>query len=1142
MKKIYLLSFALLAINFLFADNWNKINNSDPADPHIQMVVSQDDHQTIKFNLNAYAFNEVLTPQGNEFIIKSPGATQLLYKGAPDMPKLTTSVIIPDKAATNIEVIYNDYIEIENIDIAPSKGSLLRTQDPDQVPYTYGEVYNQNRFFPEPKATLSDPFIIRNYRGISVTAFPFRYNPVQKTLRIYTDITVQINHTEGKSVNKLQQNKNLRVTDDFRDIYKNHFLNYREDKYTPLDEGTPGRMLIIAFDDFTDEMEPYVTWKREKGIETEMVNLTTVGSTASDIGTYIENDYNTNGVNYVLLVGDAPQVPTNEVNDDSDNEYVYIAGDDHYADCFIGRISAETGEEVTNQVNKFIEYERDYDNTNSWLENALGSASNEGGGSQGDDGESDEEHMDNIKTDLENYGYTVTSVNQDGGSSAQISDAVNTGTGVINYVGHGDVTSWGNTGYSNTEINNLTNDNLYPYIWSVACINGNFKENTCFAEAWLRATNAGTPTGAIGIMASTINQTWDEPMDAQDEMNDLLIESYVDNIKRTYGGLSFNGMFHMLEEYASASGPSMADTWTLFGDPSLMVRTKTPADMAISHNDVISVGETGFSVNCDAEGALVSLTKTDGGETVIIGVGYVQSGSVDVPIDPFTAPGNMKITVTAYNKVTYQSDVTVIVPEGPYVVLNEVVIDDAAGNNNGVLNNGESALLDVTLENVGVDMATGVSADISTTFPDFTITDDTETFGDIASDATATADDAYEVSVVDGISDQSIIPIEFVITDNDTGVWNASHNITVHAPELNISFDHVDDATGNGNGIMDPGEEVTVYFLAENTGHNLAVAGNCNINITENASAVETDVDVSELTAGNSELIGFTINVDTGLPSGSSMPAELTYTSGEYSGSTSVTLPIGLQTEDWETNDFSLHNWQDDGTSPWTIVGLNETNNDYPYEGDYCARSGSIGDGEISTLEINIDVTAAGDLSFYKKVSCEETLWGFYLDFLAFYLDDAMQDQWSGEIDWSQETYSIGTGVHNLKWTYEKDGYLGGSDGSDAAWLDDILLPPHDQVTVIQQHSTDVDDISFSIMPNPATDYAGIAFSLDKNTDVTIRLVDMHGRVVRHILDRQCSQGKYKIDFNVNNLSNGMYMLQMKTDTQLNTKRLIIKK
>ena len=38
-------------------------------------------------------------------------------------------------------------------------------------------------------------------------------------------------------------------------------------------------------------------------------------------------------------------------------------------------------------------------------------------------------------------------------------------------------------------------------------------------------------------------------MSAQDEFNDILIESYSTNIKRSFGGLSFNGCMLMNDEY-----------------------------------------------------------------------------------------------------------------------------------------------------------------------------------------------------------------------------------------------------------------------------------------------------------------------------------------------------------------------------------------------------------------------------------------------------------------------------------------------------------------------------------------------------------------------------------------------------------------
>ncbi|MDA3819446.1 MAG: T9SS type A sorting domain-containing protein, partial [Candidatus Delongbacteria bacterium] len=138
--------------------------------------------------------------------------------------------------------------------------------------------------------------------------------------------------------------------------------------------------------------------------------------------------------------------------------------------------------------------------------------------------------------------------------------------------------------------------------------------------------------------------------------------------------------------------------------------------------------------------------------------------------------------------------------------------------------------------------------------------------------------------------------------------------------------------------------------------------------------------------------------------------------------------------------------------------------------------------------------------------------------------------------------YSLDAGEHNLKWNYEKDDYFGGLGGSDAAWLDDIVFPPHDQVTIIQQQHMDVKDFSFSIMPNPAADKAHVLFNLTEQSDVTIKLIDMHGRVISNIYDQESPQGKYNVTFDVNSLSEGMYMIFFNTGNEQKTGKLMISK
>ena len=135
-------------------------------------------------------------------------------------------------------------------------------------------------------------------------------------------------------------------------------------------------------------------------------------------------------------------------------------------------------------------------------------------------------------------------------------------------------------GFSNNQIDQLQNDGMLPFIWSVACVNGEFDNGTCFGESWLRANRNGQGTGAVAAFMSTINQSWNPPMAAQDEMVDLLTENIQTSDTRTFGGLSLNGCLKMNDEYGTA-GDEMTATWHIFGDPSMMVRTSVPLAMNV---------------------------------------------------------------------------------------------------------------------------------------------------------------------------------------------------------------------------------------------------------------------------------------------------------------------------------------------------------------------------------------------------------------------------------------------------------------------------------------------------------------------------------------------------------------------------------
>ncbi len=824
MRKIAQILITLLVVHafstILHAGDWQGISSTTASPAKITLNYSNISTSEVSVSLTGYNRELVKTPRGTSYIISVGEGTPILEKGSPDLMKLTTSVIIPDEKKMKIEVISSKYEEYSGIQIAPSKGNLLRTVDPSKVSYEYGEAYNTDAFYPGELAALRTPYIARDYRGQAIIFYPFQYNPVSEILRVYTELTVRIVSTEEPGENELIRKKSFDVVSkEFNRVYEHHFLNAKSSRYTPLEEY--GKMLIISPASYMTAMQPFVDWKKQIGRDVEIVDVSTIGTQSSQIKSYITNYYNNNNLAYVLLVGDAAQIPASYSNGDSDNEYGYILGNDHYQEIFIGRFSAETVSQVETQVARTITYEKGTTLATGWLNRTMGIASSQG---PGDDNEYDYQHVRNMQTDLTGFTYVTPTIElfdgSQGGNDAagnptptMVGNELNTGAGSILYTGHGSTTSWSSSGFSNSNINALTNVDKLPFIWSVACVNGNFVGTTCFAEAWMRATDNNNPTGAIGILASTINQSWDPPMEGQDEMVDILVESYTNNIKRSFAGISINGCFKMNDTYGSG-GNDMTDTWTCFGDPSVMVRTDDPASLSPTHLPTVFLGSSQFEVSNLPDSALVSLTINN----EIIGTATAGGGVANVSFDPLTDINNIKVTVTAFNYAYYEDDVQIIAPSGPYVIYKGLDINDNSGNNNGLLDYGESVSLNFTVENVGPDLATDVDVTISTNSPYVLLIDSTENFGDILAEDSATIADAFSFILSEDVPDQETIQFSFSATENLKESWSSSFYITANAPDLNIlSMSVIND--NNGDGALDPGETAELIFEVENAGH-----------------------------------------------------------------------------------------------------------------------------------------------------------------------------------------------------------------------------------------------------------------------------------------------------------------------------------
>ncbi|HLG35126.1 MAG TPA: C25 family cysteine peptidase [Bacteroidia bacterium] len=656
MKRIYSVVI-FIAITFsASAKEWVGTKSASPLPANVELISSDISTTVLKATVPGFFKSPVSTGTGNAFTLSLNEAYPMLIKGAPDLLKLSCSIIIPDMAKMKVEIVSSSYTEIQNISIAPSKGNLYRNINPADVPYYYGGVYSQDAFYPGNLASLQSPYIFRDYRGQAVWFYPFQYNPVTKVLRVYSEIIVKVSEVMDKGENVFSRAKASEKIDlEFNEIYSSHFINYPQYRYAQVDE--TGGLLIISYGTFMSAMQPLVDWKIRRGLPTEMVSVTTVGGNSAAIKNYIVNYYNTHNLKYVLLVGDINEIPTITASGGaSDPSYGYILGNDAYPEVFVGRFSAESIDDVNTQVLRTITYERTPVANAPWS-NGVCVASNQG---PGDDNEMDWEHERVMR--LKFLAFTYTNVNElydgthTGGpdlpgdpTPTDLYNDMQAGVSVVNYTGHGSNTSFGTTGFSNSDIALLTNYNILPFIWSVGCVNGEFDVTTCFAEAFLRAQVSGQPTGAIGTFMASINQSWSPPMDAQDEFVDLLVGTYATNIKRTFGGLNENGCMHMNDVYGAA-GVEMTDTWHCFGDPSLTVRTATPTAITATHTSIIPLGSTQLSITCNTDSAFVSLVLSG----QILGTGTVAAGNVVINFPSVIVMDTIFVTITGFNKIPYE--------------------------------------------------------------------------------------------------------------------------------------------------------------------------------------------------------------------------------------------------------------------------------------------------------------------------------------------------------------------------------------------------------------------------------------------------------------------------------------------------------
>lgn len=807
---------------------------------------SNSDLLSLQYSFDALHAFEVKTPSGTFHELIFNKSYSIGEIGTPKLPAVKNLIEIPFGAEVEVKIIkftekeylLSDY-NIEN-PLFPVQPSRRKDQTPEDIPFEIKqEAYTKTEFNNQQIAEVEILGVMRGSRIARLVIAPVKYNPSANSIKVFNDIEVEISFKNADY--SLNDYIKASTWSPFFTAVESRLLNPNSTKNIFDDHPdltkSPVKMVIVSDRMFEETLQPYIEWKTQMGFYVDVAYTDETGTTAEAIKIHIHGKYNeatpdNPAPTFLVLVGDDNTLPASAIGSSSevvtDLYYASVDGD-YFPEMYYGRLSARTTQELKNQIDKILFYEKYEFEDPGYLDDVTLIAGADGSWNPA-------VGQPTIHYATQNYyneenGFDDVNVYLSSYAGCYDNDRIS--VSFINYTAHCSPSSWGDPLLSVTGVHNMTNNGKYPLAVGNCCQSGQFSVNECIGEAWLRAANKG----GIAYIGSSPNTYWFEdfywavgafPITGNNSgyvptLEETTLGAYDAPFVSDYvtvNALQFAGNLAVTEvdiqNYPQHSSPLYYwEAYHTFGDPSTMIYHKQGSENVVSHLPVLPIGMETYTVNA-LPGSYVAISK-DG---VLHGAAFVgETGEVEVPIEAVLDGGDATIVVTKAQHIPYMINIPAAPLEGPFVVLDHFNVE-------GKANYDETISIDITLKNVGVDPANNVTASISGNDPYFTIInpDTILLFGSIQAgeeENTASVTNAYSLKISKNIPDNYQATFILNIT-NGEDEWTSNLRIKGFAPVYSInsafaisetSYGHNDDAH------LDPGESATLTFQVTNNGN-----------------------------------------------------------------------------------------------------------------------------------------------------------------------------------------------------------------------------------------------------------------------------------------------------------------------------------
>ena len=766
------------------------------SDRHVHVSESSSKCVSLFFNTTDLSIREVEIDGELFSRLTLPDEALTPYNGQPALPAVSRFVIVPPRTGLELTVTSKQSRHIDNL-------------PPPENCFT-ASVY------PTEPAVMSHPVVMRGVRMVQITAYPVQYNPQTKSYIHHEQLDVKIRFTDDAPVNPVlytgpRRNRSREFVKMMRALAVNTDQFLRDEGEIGRDR--VGHYLVVTHDSCLVYAIPLIEWKRRAGWKVDILRYThDEAQNAVNIKRDIQNlyvEYLNQGIDpfdHILILGDrirnvddAPWTLNSFIDSTSlratppHADYVYgcLEGDDPFPEVAVGRFASGMERMMELAVGRMLAYEMEpYMEDTGWFERA-GVFSQQWG---------DNWNMTLVYTTR--WGYTVLA--EKGFQEILVQEATQEGDpqGNICWEAMGE---WFNDGMSimigraqlglsSERLAGLETNTVFP-IGITTCGHGEFSAQNLF-----RDSDGDHLKGPVAWITG-----WGDPTTIHENgmwfgiVKGLLIHDMTLGWARLFGGVNlsifFPGDTLVVYQYQT-------DT-DLYGDPGIqpwigiprLVETRHPVSFSPGMRSVeITVYREGTNdVIPDAQvtlyypGEMPDEDDYHEWQPEFMTTGRTDlSGKIRLPIDPDINDGSIYLTVTGRDIYPTTSEIP-IEEESVLITLSDIEIDDSnGGNDDGIINPGETITVSLTAANIGGDGTVNeLYAEVSSNSPYLTVEPNHVVFGDLEPGEIRDGNTSVTVSVSPGCPDRSEPELIVDFTSNNY-IWRSVASLDVWGSNLEV--------------------------------------------------------------------------------------------------------------------------------------------------------------------------------------------------------------------------------------------------------------------------------------------------------------------------------------------------------------------